>query len=66
MPAVNLAAFQGFFVFILVGAVLLVLLANRLKEAPGHVDPILEGDWLFRPFRIVASLVRPADDRGER
>lgn len=67
VPSVNLTAFQGFFVFILIGAGLLVLLANRLKEAPGHVDPILEGDWLFRPFRVVASLVRPADaPPGER
>ncbi len=61
VPSINPTAFQGFFVFILIGAALLVLLANRLKEAPGHVDPILEGDWLFRPFRVVASLVRPAD-----
>jgi hypothetical protein len=39
------------------------------------VDPLLEGDWLFRPFRVVASLVklaepvRPApgpEDRGQR
>jgi MFS family permease len=73
LPSVNLAAFQVFFVFILVGAALLMLLANRLQEATGHVDPILEGDWLFRPFRVVASLVRPAepgrsapDERPER
>ncbi len=70
VPSVNTTAFEAFFVFIVCGAGVLVLLVNRLKEAPGHVDPILEGDWLFRPFRIVASLVRPAeppaDDRRER
>jgi hypothetical protein len=70
VPSVNVAAFQAFFVFIVAGAGLLVLLGNRLKETPGHVDPILAGDWLFRPFRIVASLVRPsepsADERSER
>lgn len=61
VPSVNLAAFPWFFVCTLVGTVVLVLLANRLKEAPGHVDPLLEGDWLFRPFRVVASLVRLSD-----
>ncbi len=73
--AVNHAAFEWFFVFTFVGAVGLVLLANRLKETAGHVDPLLEGDWLFRPFRVVASLVKLADparpapgpeDRGQR
>jgi MFS family permease len=75
LPAVNHAAFEWFFVVTFVGAVVLVLLANRLKETAGHVDPLLEGDWLFRPFRVVASLVklaepvRPApgpEDRGQR
>jgi hypothetical protein len=71
VPSVNLVALQWFFLCTLAGAVVLVLLVNRLEEAPGHVDPLLEGDWLFRPFRVVASLIklkepaRPAspDDR---
>lgn len=66
VPSVNETAFQVFFMCIVVGAGLLVLLGNRLKETPGHVDPILAGDWLFRPFRIAASLVRPGDERSER
>lgn len=73
VPSINGEAFQAFFVFTLAGTALLVLLVNRLEEAPGHVDPLLEGGWLFRPFRIVASLIRlseparpPADDRGQR
>lgn len=61
VPSVNLGAFQVFFVCVLLGVGVLVLLANRLKETPGHVDPLLEGDWLFRPFRIVASLVKLAE-----
>lgn len=58
VPSVNLVALQWFFICTLGGAVGLVLLVNRLDETPGHVDPLLEGDWLFRPFRIVASLVK--------
>jgi hypothetical protein len=58
VPSVSLVAFQWFFIFILAGALVLVLLGNRLKETPGHVDPLLEGDWLFRPFRVVASLIK--------
>lgn len=71
VPAVNLAAFEAFFLFVLAGMLFLVLRVNRLVETPGHVDPVLEGDWLFRPFRIVASLVRLAEpgrgsERGQR
>lgn len=72
VPSVSSVAFQWFFIFILAGALVLVLLANRLKETPGHVDPLLEGDWLFRPFRIVASLIkigepaRPGDKASGR
>jgi MFS family permease len=60
VPAVNLPAFQGFFIFILLGAAALVFLINSLEEKPGHVDPLLEGGWLLRPFRIVATLISPA------
>jgi MFS family permease len=66
LPAINRLAFEGFFLFTLVGALVLVLLANRLKEDPGQVDPLLEGDWLFRPFRVVASLVKVAEPARPR
>lgn len=59
VPAVNLPAFQWFFLFTLLGALTLVGLVNRLEETPGHVDPLLEGDWLLRPFRVVATLIYP-------
>ena len=71
VPSVNLPAFQGFFVFTLAGALLLVVLVNRLEEKPGHVDPILEGGWLFRPFRVVGTLInlggpsRPPEPKDE-
>ncbi len=70
VPSLNLAAFQWFFVITLAGAVTLVVLVNRLKEKAGHVDPLLEGGWLFRPIRAVTYLVNlavpappPADER---
>jgi MFS family permease len=61
MPSVNVPAFQAFFIFTLAGAGALVFLVNRLEEKPGHVDPILEGGWLFRPFRAVGALINPPD-----
>lgn len=61
VPSLDLAAFRWFFVFTLAGAVVLVVLGNRLKEKAGHVDPLLEGDWLFRPFRAVSSLIKLAE-----
>ena len=71
MPTLNLAAFQWFFVVTLDGSVVLVMLVGRLVEKPGHVDPILEGSWFFRPFRVVTSLImlaepaRPAAQKDE-
>lgn len=64
VPSIDLVAFKAFFAFILAGAAGLVVMANRLHETPGHVDPLLEGDWLFRPFRVVASLVRVGEPGG--
>jgi MFS family permease len=60
-PSVNEFALECFFGVTLVGALGLILLANRLRESPGHVDPLLEGGWLFRPFRTVASLIKLAE-----
>ncbi len=60
VPAVNLPAFRWFFIVTLLGALGLVLRCNRLEEPPGHADPLLEGGWLLRPFRIVATLISPA------
>ena len=60
LPSLNLAAFQWFFIVTLAGAMLLVVLVNRLQEKAGHVDPLLEGGWLFRPIRAVTYLINPA------
>jgi len=61
LPTLNLVAFQWFFVVTLIGAMGLFLLVAQLEEKPGHVDPILEGSWFFRPFRVVTSLIRLAE-----
>ena len=66
VPSVNLPAFQWFFVFTLAGALMLVGLVNRMEEKAGHVDPLLEGGWLFRPIRTVSSLIKLADPAGAR
>jgi MFS family permease len=65
-PSLDLAALQWFFIFTLAGAALLVGLVNRLKEQVGHVDPLLEGGWLFRPFRAVTYLIKLADRNDPR
>lgn len=61
----NLVAFQWFFVFTLVGALILVGWVNRLEEKAGAADPLLEIGWLFRPLRVVTSLIRLAEP-GDR
>jgi MFS family permease len=61
VPSVSLPAFQWFFVVTLTGALVLIVLVNRLKEKAGHVDPLLEGGWLLRPFRTVSYLIKLAE-----
>ncbi len=68
---INLPAFQAFFVFTLIGASILIWQVNRLEEKAGVAEPLLEIGWLFRPFRVVTSLINLAgparakdDDRG--
>lgn len=71
--AVSPGALQGFFVVTLVASLGLMLAANRMEERAGHVDPLLEGSWLLRPFRAMTFLInlaeRPAarrDDDAQR
>lgn len=60
-PSLNLVAFQWFFVVTLLGAVALVWLVSQLEEKAGQADPLLDGGWLFRPFRVVSSLIKLAE-----
>jgi MFS family permease len=64
--ALDLAAFRWFFVFTLAGAVILITLVNRLEEKAGVADPLLEIGWIFRPLRVVGSLIRLAEPEGSR
>jgi hypothetical protein len=61
---------QVFFVITLVGALGLMFAANRMEERAGHVDPLLEGSWLLRPFRAMTFLInlaeRPTERRDDR
>ncbi|MDP2136679.1 MAG: MFS transporter [Candidatus Didemnitutus sp.] len=61
----NLEAFELFFVFTFVCALALLAVVQGLKEKTGHVEPLLEGSWLFRPFRAMTYLInlveRPED-----
>lgn len=59
--AVSPVAMQVFFVVTLVGALGLMLAANRMEERAGHVDPLLEGSWLLRPFRAMTFLINLAE-----
>lgn len=62
--AVDIGVLEIFFVFTLVCSFGLFLLVRRLEEKVGHVEPLLEGSWLFRPFRAMTFLItlieRPA------
>jgi len=57
LPTLNLPMFQWFFMATFAGGLALTLLVARLEEKAGPVDPILDGGWLFRPFRVVSSLI---------
>ena len=43
--------------FLMIVLILLVLLVARIEERAGHVDPLLQGSWLLRPYRALTSLI---------
>lgn len=55
--AVDATAFLLFFAATGVGALALLLGVARVHEQAGHVDPLLEGSWLLRPFRAMTYLI---------
>lgn len=70
-------AFQIFFGATIAGVLVLVFLVHRIHERAGHVDPLLEGSWLLRPFRAMTYLINlvelpgrerkdPKDDPAQR
>ncbi len=67
--AISPLAFQIFFLVTLLGVLALVLMVSRIEERAGHVDPLLEGGWLLRPFRAMTNLINlvelPRRDRSD-
>jgi MFS family permease len=64
--ALSPVVFQLFFVATLLGVLALVLMVGRLEERAGHVDPLLQGGWLLRPFRAVTNLINLVELPGRR
>lgn len=64
-PSLDLGIFALFFWSLLGGCLALTMAVGRLEEKAGHVDPLLGGGWLLRPFRAMTNLIslveRPAD-----
>ena len=54
---VNMVAFEVFFAVLLITASGLFWFVRRLPEKTGTADPLLQGGWMLRPFRGVASLI---------
>jgi len=53
--------FEIFFAVLLLCALLMVVLLSKLHEKAGPVEPLLQGAWLLRPFRAMASLINLVD-----
>lgn len=65
-PSVNVEAFRVFFWAVLGGSLALVAAVGRLEEKAGHVDPLLGGGWLLRPFRAMTNLINLAEGPPRR
>lgn len=64
---INTGVFQWFFVTVLLGAIMIVILVGRLPREDGKaVEPILIGSAILRPFRAVTYLVNLAEPRSPR
>jgi len=64
VPSMDGDVFAVYFWSVLGGCLALVAAVGRLEEKAGHVDPLLGGGWLLRPFRAMTNLIslveRPA------
>ncbi|MBL9216575.1 MAG: MFS transporter [Opitutaceae bacterium] len=61
VPAVNVPVFAAFFGVVIVAMVCLHRLTAVLEEKAGPVEPLLDGSWLLRPFRIMTDLINLVD-----
>ena len=61
------ARWLGFyFATLLLSALGMLGLLAKLKEEPGTVEPMLQGAWMLRPFRAMASLINLVERRHEK
>lgn len=60
-PAMNVFAFEVYFAALLAVCIGLMIFLKRLPETAGPVGPILQGSWVWRPFRAAATLVNLID-----
>lgn len=64
-PGIDAGVFQWFFVCLLVSVSILSVLIARLKEdTKTHVEPLIIGNALLRPFRAASYLVNLIDLAG--
>lgn len=68
---VNLPVFELYFAVLLVTSIAMFWFVHRLPEKTGVSEPLLQGGWMLRPFRGVASLINlvekpPAPKSGEK
>jgi MFS family permease len=57
LPAMDVVAFEIFFASLFVICIGLLVVLKRLPESAGPAGPVLQGSWVWRPFRAVATLV---------
>ena len=66
-PAINVFAFELFFVSLLVVCIVLIFQLRKLPETTGAGGAFPQGGWTLRPFRAVANLInlveRPAQEK---
>lgn len=58
--------FGFYFATLLVGAWGMLGLLAKLHEEPGPAEPLLQGAWLLRPFRAMASLINLVEQPREQ
>jgi hypothetical protein len=70
VPSINIPVFEAYFVVVVVSSIVLFWLVRRLQDQAGHVEPLIDGSWVLRPFRMVTDLInlvdRPPNKKDEK